>query len=300
MEMKICPKCGHTHFAATTCPYCGEKVTRSPEDATKIPVSDTPPNNVNQVKFCSECGNPINDPNAQFCPKCGVALPRTASTNEPLPVKKAQQQGPTIVVPIKNRSTGEWIAISFGGLILLFIIILFISNGNTFIREGAPAVTVAPTLSVVDIKSQAQSIPWSSLMRNSNDYTNSLIYFRGKIVQVENIYGGKYYLRIDTKQDPYIGYDDDTIWVDYTGNRFLEGDIIDVWGNFVGLKSYTAVLGNDITIPEINALHVEMVKAYTSSSSDSSSITYEVTTATPTLTQNGWVYDPNTGSYKKV
>jgi hypothetical protein len=120
-----------------------------------------------------------------------------------------------------------------------------------------------PTLSVEQLKSQSQSISYANLMRYSDNYTNSVVYFEGRVVQVSQIDGDNYHLRIDTKSDKYLGYFDDTIYVDYTGERLLEDDIIDVWGKFVGLKTYTAVLGNEITLPEINALHVEMVKAKT-------------------------------------
>ena len=34
---------------------------------------------------------------------------------------------------------------------------------------------------------------------------------------------------------------------------------VDVWGRVVGLKKYEGVLGNEITIPEINSLHIELV-----------------------------------------
>ena len=82
------------------------------------------------------------------------------------------------------------------------------------------------------------------------------------------MYGDNYVLRITTQENSlFIGtaleYSGDELYVDYNGNRLLEGDIVDLWGNFVGLKSYTAILGNDITIPEINALHVEMFQAKT-------------------------------------
>jgi hypothetical protein len=66
-------------------------------------------------------------------------------------------------------------------------------------------------------------------------------------------------LRIATKEEPYVGYTDDIIYVDYSGNRPVEGDMVEVWGNFVGLKTYTAVLGNEITIPEINNLYMTII-----------------------------------------
>jgi hypothetical protein len=263
------------------------------------------------AKFCPDCGNPLGNETSKFCDKCGAKIPINSPNEHSSVIQShpstyippvgsgssgqipAQQQGPTIAVPKKSRSTLEWIAIIFGGFILLVVITAFVAG----MAQGVSSSNAAPTLSVTEIKSQAQLIPYSNLMRQSDDYSNSLVYFRGKVAQVQNSYGNNYVLRIDTKQDPFVGYYGDTIWVDYTGDRLLEDDIIDVWGRFRGLKTYTAVLGNDITIPEINALHVEIVKEYTSSSSATSGV---VTTVTPTPTKTGWVYDPETGSYKKV
>ncbi len=219
------------------------------------------------AKFCPTCGKPLQFENAEICPNCGVGI-----------------QGPQTESTTKKRSALEWIAIVCGGIILLVFLSAFIAgmfsgmsgDNYKYCSDNFPGTTYdpsskmcehyptpTPTLSIEQIKSQARSISFASLMRNSDEYTNSLVYFRGSVVQVQNIDGNNYYLRINTKPDPYLGYMDDTIYVDYTGNRLLEDDIVDVWGRFVGLKSYTAVLGNEITLPEINALHVEMVKAKT-------------------------------------
>ena len=54
----------------------------------------------------------------------------------------------------------------------------------------------------------------------------------------------------------------DTIFVDYRANstsdaRILEGDVIQLWGEFVGIKSYKAVLGQTIQIPHVVARAIE-------------------------------------------
>lgn len=99
-------------------------------------------------------------------------------------------------------------------------------------------------------------------MRNPENFKNKIVYFRGEIDQVQNVYGDKYMLRISTKQSTFSEmYLEDTLYVNYEGTRLLEGDIVDLWGRSVGLKTYTAVLGNEITIPEIDALHIEIYKA---------------------------------------
>jgi hypothetical protein len=238
------------------------------------------------AKFCPECANPINDSNMQFCTKCGSKLPTNSPEIPSQPTKSTSQQPtqPSWYLPpvnsalkpphqdgvqnqeitAKKRSPIGWIALFFG-CVILFLCILAYTNGlstgsSSSSSSGSQPISI-PTLTTVQIKSQAQSISEATLMRNSEKYSNSLVYFRGSVVQVQNIEGNDYYLRIDTKQDPLFGYNGGTIYVDYNGDRLLEGDIVDVWGKFVGLKTYTAVLGNEITLPEINTLHLEMVKA---------------------------------------
>jgi TM2 domain-containing membrane protein YozV len=114
-------------------------------------------------------------------------------------------------------------------------------------------------LSIDQIKSQAQNISYTDLMHSPDAYKNTIVYFRGQIIQEENEYGNTYILRIATKQEPYVGYTDDIIYVDYSGSQPVQGDVVDVYGNFVGLKTYTAVLGNTITIPEINNLFMTII-----------------------------------------
>jgi hypothetical protein len=96
-------------------------------------------------------------------------------------------------------------------------------------------------------------------MRNNENYIGTIVYYRGGISQVQQVSGDNYVLRIATKESEYLGYMDDVIWVNYQGTRLLEDDIVDVWGKVIGLKSYTAVLGNEITIPDLNSLHLELV-----------------------------------------
>ena len=73
-------------------------------------------------------------------------------------------------------------------------------------------------------------------------------------------YSGKEYdLRVATRAEAFIGYYEDIIWVNYRGSRLIEDDIVDIWGYVKGLKTYTAVLGNEITIPELDAFHLKIV-----------------------------------------
>ena len=67
-------------------------------------------------------------------------------------------------------------------------------------------------------------------------------------------------LRVDVTEGEY-GIWDDTIYVDYeykdeNESKILEDDIITLYGEFIGEKSYTSVLGAKITLPHINAKYI--------------------------------------------
>ena len=55
---------------------------------------------------------------------------------------------------------------------------------------------------------------------------------------------------------------DDPIYVNYTysdgESKFLEDDIIIVYGTLEGSKTYTTVLGSTVTIPQFNAKYIKL------------------------------------------
>ena len=50
----------------------------------------------------------------------------------------------------------------------------------------------------------------------------------------------------------------DVIWANYSGARYLEGDTIEMCAEVRGLRSYTAILGQQVTIPEVDVLWVQL------------------------------------------
>jgi hypothetical protein len=240
------------------------------------------------AKFCPECGNAITDTSLPLCSKCGAQLPQDKLKQH----SPAQQQ--TNENSTKKRSTGKWIAICCGGIIVIVVLAAFITGITTNLSQNS---VNSHKLSIVEIKNQANSIPWTDLMRTPDNYKNTIVYFRGKVLQIQNEYGNKYMLRIATKKTPYLGYLEDAIYVDYegipeyNGNRILENDIVDLWGNFVGIKTYNAILGNEVTVPEINALDIELISDTSETDSTdneipsaSSSSSFLITSSSPAVT----------------
>ncbi len=104
----------------------------------------------------------------------------------------------------------------------------------------------------------ASEVAYDDVFRNNESYVGDVVYFRGKIIQVQEQLFGGYVWRVATEQNTYFGYTGDVLWVNYDGPRFLEGDIIDLCGKVKGLKTYTAILGQQVTIPEIDALSISL------------------------------------------
>lgn len=69
----------------------------------------------------------------------------------------------------------------------------------------------------------------------------------------------------DLSRNPntYINQDEDTCYIDYerkdaNESRILENDIVTFYGRVKGIKNYTAVLGNQISIPHIIAEYIDI------------------------------------------
>lgn len=115
---------------------------------------------------------------------------------------------------------------------------------------------------IESIKSSALDVPYNDLYRYNENYEGKIVYYRGEVLQTitEDDYT---YWRIATEPSEFGGYIDDIIMVeaeDYSGIRLLEGDIVDVWGESYGLYTYTAVMGNEITIPILSYLDIKLVE----------------------------------------
>jgi hypothetical protein len=140
----------------------------------------------------------------------------------------------------------------------LSIVLLFLSfclqPASAFDRDAARKIL---QMSVGDVKAQAQSIPYSSLARDPDNWLGAVITFRGEVVQVEED-GLNVMLRVSVTKDKTFDMWDDTILVFYTKgsaseSRILERDIVRLWGGFVGIEKYTAIFGNTVSIPAVIA-----------------------------------------------
>ena len=101
-----------------------------------------------------------------------------------------------------------------------------------------------------------QSVSYSDVARNPDDYTGKKLVFTGRVLQVVEGKGTNN-LRIATD-----GKYDDIVLVAYDpsimSSRILEDDTVTVYGKCIGLQSYKSTLGKQISIPGINAVQIEV------------------------------------------
>jgi uncharacterized protein YdeI (BOF family) len=114
------------------------------------------------------------------------------------------------------------------------------------------------TLSVNAIKAQAINVNYDSLFRYNENYVGRIVSMRGQIIQSIAGPSDTYFFRISTKEGALGIWFEDVILANYQGSRLLEKDTIVFWGRVKGLRTYTSVLGQEITLPEVDILYVEL------------------------------------------
>lgn len=148
--------------------------------------------------------------------------------------------------------------IAFLLVIFIFGIIIAAIGGGS----NSTSTTVNKTIPIAEYKAQCKSIAYDSIAREPDKYKNKMVKFTGQVIQVQDN-GSNINLRVNVTKGQYNIYED-TIWVNYTYSanekKILENDIVNLWGETKGTISYTSVLGAKITIPEINARCIELVK----------------------------------------
>ncbi len=132
--------------------------------------------------------------------------------------------------------------------------------------SSAGAAAAPPSQDQQTLLATAVSIEYDDLFRNNEQHVGKVVRYTGKIVQYGELScllcaDPGHYLRVAVTPLSYGFYDDPIYVIDHSGERFLEDDIVTVWGTVDGLESYTAVLGNEVTIPRIKALSIVLGKA---------------------------------------
>ena len=132
--------------------------------------------------------------------------------------------------------------------------------GEIYVRE---VFELTPEEIETNYKAQCASYSYEQIARYPAEYNGKYVKFYGQVIQViKDISNNEitYDLRISTDDDWYI---DDVIYAEYTTDisapRILEDDMVTVYGILDGEYTYTAVLGNQVTLP---FMYVEYIDQY--------------------------------------
>ena len=112
-----------------------------------------------------------------------------------------------------------------------------------------------------DYKKSCETISYDDVSRNPSSYEGRNMVLGGTVVQVQE---NEAFLSEDVSVVLRIAEEGDSnkMWyVNYTRtdkneSRILEDDYITIYGTCNGIKTYTAVLGNEVTVPEVNAKYI--------------------------------------------
>ena len=180
------------------------------------------------MKKCKHCGAEIAR-KAKVCPHCGGKNKK----------------------PIFKR-VSFWLMI----VILVLIIALIAGSGNQYeLSEDAA------TMSAADYKQACKTISYEELARDTEGHQGEKFKFTGEVQQIvyESEGGTSEYMISVTRGDYDIYTDNVYVYYDNEGGEnLLEEDIVTFYGEASGDKTYTSVLGEEITIPAVTAVYLNI------------------------------------------
>jgi antitoxin component YwqK of YwqJK toxin-antitoxin module len=108
---------------------------------------------------------------------------------------------------------------------------------------------------------QCNIYSYKDIARNPSNFRGKYAVFTGKVIQVQES-GRRVILRTNVTKGEY-GFWSDTIYIDYTRwnddeNRILEDDIIKIYGELNGIKTYDTILGGEASIPWLIGKYIEI------------------------------------------
>jgi len=224
---------------------------------------------------CSKCGNQFE---GNFCPNCGTpAQPPQPSQNvppQPQPPANFKQTNAPTPPPKKKAGCLKIGLIALGVLIFLGIVGTMAKTGEesstdasnissessqlTSSNESSDVVseeqsTADETIGRDEYINECETVDYTDIERNPDNYKGTKVKFTGEVVQVAEGWFNSVTIRVDC--------DGDIWYVTYTReegeSRILEGDSITCYGECSGIKSYTNVLGSQVTIPAMEMKYYE-------------------------------------------
>lgn len=220
-------------------------------------------------KFCANCGNPFN--NQQGNTIQPQQPPNYHQQTSPYQQPQFQQQPPypqpSVIIQEKKKGHGCLISVLVivGIFIFLGIVGAIASSGDNSDNTNK-STTQSITVSEDEYKADCKKYTYTEIARNPNDYNGKQAVFTGQVIQVDEN-GNNITLRVNitgeyneySKKTTYT----DTIYVEYeradeNESRILEDDVITIYGELTGLKTYESIFGENISLPSLNARYIEI------------------------------------------
>lgn len=202
------------------------------------------------MKFCQKCGTQHDD-TAVNCTNCGAPFEIQVAT----PAEK----------PKKKKKKGRVFLIILLVLVVGFFALMLGGDDTPLItvNENGDVVQGETIISQEDFKKSCVEVAYEDLARNPENYKGQNLKFKGEVIQCDQEYGTSYYARVNVTLDEYDFYTD-TIYVTFEipegADKILEDDIVELYGICQGAETYTSIFGEQITLPSLEALYVELVK----------------------------------------
>ena len=248
------------------------------------------------MKYCQNCGSAIAD-TAKFCENCGASISQPAQRDQAIPTpitsfnpppqqKRTSGLGITafilsllmITAPIavilaiidlicnKNKKHGLSVAALIIGSIITAALIAGISKqggitGSSSSSSASSSSAVSDALAKRQYIDSCKNVEYKDVARNPDNYKGKLVCISGRVIQVSEQSSYSSVFRISSSDD-FLS--DDVWYVTFyhksNEKRILEDDNVIVYGECLGVTTYTAILGNRITVPAIDAKYIELVE----------------------------------------
>ncbi|MCX6789176.1 MAG: Ltp family lipoprotein [Candidatus Gribaldobacteria bacterium] len=185
---------------------------------------------------------------------------------------------------MKNKT-----ALIVGGVIV-FIIILAIIGGSGS-NNNPTQITSSndqPSLcsDIASLKNQATTVNFKELDKNPDSFKGKIAKFTGQVLQIQEAdnYG---VIRLAVTKESYGWSIDDIVYVEYQNHTdAVEDDVVTVYGQLTGSKTYESQAHFNITVPSMTACAVEKGTGVTQTPPTTKPTTQKTTSAGQTKTQS--------------